>query len=65
MGQYGDSGEDISINMDRFSENFRVNMDPKIQRKEVHSYDMSKPESPYSHCDVAKLVFLSASICAY
>ena len=27
MGQYGDSGEDISINMDRFSENFRVNMD--------------------------------------
>ena len=68
LGKYGDSGEDISINMDRFSENFRVNMDrkavglevridPKIRRKEVRIYDTSKPGSPYSHCNIAKVVF--------
>ena len=68
MGQYGDPGEDVSINTDRFSENFRVNTDrtavgrevcivPKIRGKEVRIYDTSKPGSPYSHCNIAKVVF--------
>ena len=30
LGQYGDPGEDVSINMDRFSENFRVNTQKEI-----------------------------------
>ena len=30
---------------------------PKIRGKEVCIYDMSKPGSPYSHCNIAKEVF--------
>ena len=66
--QYGDPGEDVSINTDRFSENFRANTDrtavgrevrigTKIRGKEVRIYDTSKPGSQYSHCNIAKVVF--------
>ena len=68
LGQYGDPGEDVSINTDRFSENFRANTDrtavgrevcigSKIRGKEVRIYDTSEPGSPYSHCNIAKVVF--------
>ena len=71
LEQYGDPGEDVSINTDRFSENFRANMDrtavgrevrigPKIRGKEVCIYDTSEPGSPYSHCNIAKVVFLGS-----
>ena len=71
LGQYGDPGEDVSINTDRFSENFRVNTDrmavgrevcivPKIRGKEVRIYDTSEPGSLYSHCNIVKVVFLGS-----
>ena len=58
MGQYCDSGEDVSVNTDRYPEKLGAQYgQTEFQRMRSIFTDTSEPESQYSHCNILKMVF--------